>query len=126
MNISTPVWENYTAYLNSMEWRRKKLEWLYSGRPIFCWACEEPAPMNLRGFNLHHISYTNVGNEKLNDLVLLCSSDHHRLSSEYKDLKSRGVSLAQWTWAYISLTRWDLGLKKISESKIAQFMGEME
>ena len=91
-----------------------------------CWACEEPAMMNLRGFNLHHITYENIFSEKLDDLVLLCSSDHRRLSQEYKDLQSRGVTLAQWTWAYIALTRWELGLKKISDSKIAKYMGEIE
>jgi hypothetical protein len=124
MNLSTRNRENYYAYLKSLEWRVKKNQWIDSGRPTFCWACEEPMPMNMRGFNFHHRTYDNLGNENLDDLVLLCSSDHRRLSEEYEPMKIHGMSLADWTWAYIALTRGELGLKKINESKIAKYLGE--
>jgi hypothetical protein len=79
----------------------------------------------MAGFNFHHMTYANLGNENLDDLIPLCSSDHRQLSNQYQTSKATGVSLRDWTWIYISLVRFELGLKPIKESKIAQYMGEI-
>lgn len=124
VNLSTQNRESYTTYIKSVQWKQKKNEWVNSGRPTFCFACEEPMPRSMAGFNFHHMTYANLGNENLDDLIPLCSSDHRRLSQEFNTTKSAGVSLKAWTWMYISLTRSELGLKPIKKSKIAQYMGE--
>jgi hypothetical protein len=125
MYFSTSKPLDHATYLRSMQWKIKKNEWVASGRPLECWACGEPMPRNRRGFQFHHRTYANLGNENLNDIVLLCADDHRDLEKEFKsNKKMTGISLESWTWLYISLTRFDRGLAKIKESNIAQFMGE--
>jgi hypothetical protein len=107
-----------------MEWKIKKNEWVASGRPLECWACGEKMPPNRAGFNFHHRTYANLGNENLDDIVLLCQPHHRELENEFKtNKKMSGVSLESWTWIYISLTRFTCGLPAIKDSNISRFMG---
>ena len=91
-----------------------------------CWACELPmSPISTKGFDFHHRTYANLGNENLDDIVLLCRPHHRELSEIYKtNAKAEGVSLESWTYIYISVIRGSLGLKPIKESKIAKYMGD--
>jgi len=124
MNFSTHQPSEYQIYLKSYEWRNKKREWIDSGRPAECWACGEIMPPDYYGFNFHHITYANLGNENLNDLVLLCKSDHRDLEKEYKILKQLTlISLAQWTWIYIAMSRANYKLPPINKSKIGKYLG---
>ena len=88
-----------------------------------CWVCEKPMPANKSNFNFHHRTYKNLGNESLDDLVLLCRFHHEELSLQFRVVKKQRVSLEQWTWVYIQAQRIMLGLSFIQDSKIAQFMG---
>jgi hypothetical protein len=124
MYFSTPQQSNYHQYLKSLEWRNKKREWIDSGRPLECWACGDEYPHNGRGFNFHHRTYKNLGNEDLNDLVLLCQADHRMLEEQFKEhRKMSKISLESWTWIYISLTRLECGLPAIKNSNIKRYMG---
>jgi hypothetical protein len=60
----------YNEYLKSKHWLllRKK----YITKDTVCALCKERnSPLQL-----HHLNYTNLGNEKRNDLVVLCSTCH--------------------------------------------------
>lgn len=116
---------DYSSYLKSGAWKDKKREWLQSGRPPYCFVCEEPMPRDQRGFNFHHRSYENLYNEPLNDLVLLCREHHYCLEKEYKDVKGR-IPLWDWTYMYISMERSRLGKRPISNSIFNKYlpMGE--
>jgi hypothetical protein len=127
MNFSTQKSIDYHSYLKSSEWKLKKNEWVASGRPLVCWACGDSMPLNRKGFQFHHRTYKNLGNEDLNDLVLLCATHHRELEEIYKtNAKANGVSLESWTYIYISMIRIESGLKPIRESHIAQYMGAFD
>jgi hypothetical protein len=121
-STQTPV--QYHSYLKSMDWKRKKVEWINSGRPTRCWACEKPMPRNKSGFNFHHRTYKNLGNESLDDLVLLCMDDHRELSREWQELKSvRGHCLYNQTHIYVVSKRDSLGLSINSNNLIMKYLG---
>lgn len=67
-------WNRYSRYLKSPEWRalRKRL---YKDRDGRCEDCGK----KLRGkYHAHHETYQRVGNEDLEDLVLLCDRCHQK------------------------------------------------
>lgn len=67
-------WRNYRRYLKSEAWqeRRKKL---YRDRGGRCEDCGR----ELRGrYHAHHLNYTNVGREPLQELLLLCEGCHKK------------------------------------------------
>ena len=124
MNLSTQTPIEYHSYLKSMDWKRKKVEWINSGRPRLCWACEKPMPRNKSGFNFHHRTYANLGNENLDDLVLLCMRDHQALSNEWKETKVvRGHCLHNQTHIYIVSKRAALGLCTNSNNLVMKYLG---
>lgn len=61
------------AYLNSPEWQTKRQAVLYRDN-YCCRVCK--SNVNLQ---VHHIHYTSLGNEPLEDLVTLCEKCHQRL-----------------------------------------------
>lgn len=65
-------WRNYRAYLKSEAWqeRRKKLYRDRGGR------CEDCGRELGGRYHAHHTSYANVGNESLQELLLLCEDCH--------------------------------------------------
>lgn len=70
---SSEWWRAYSAYLASPEWAAKKAKVLRrsAGR---CEGCGEAQPTQA-----HHLTYANVFDEFLFDLVALCESCHTRL-----------------------------------------------
>lgn len=75
-----PPPERYRRYMQSRQWPRKKLEWKQnSGRPYICVVCEDR-----RGVQLHHVSYQNFGNEKLEDLEPLCKVHHAQIHTLHR------------------------------------------
>jgi hypothetical protein len=124
MYFSTSKPLDYNSYLRSLDWKRKKVEWINSGRPSMCWACEKPMPSDRSGFNFHHRTYVNLGNENLNDLVLLCSDDHRELSKEWEKLKKvSGHCLHNQTHIYIVSKRIALGLSTDKNNFIMKNLG---
>ena len=93
--------ENYLRYLDSREWRERKRAYWLSNRPNYCWACNLPWEFGAKGFNFHHISYKNLYNEPLEDLVLLCFEHHKAIEQEWPEAKRNGLSLELWTYMFI-------------------------
>jgi hypothetical protein len=105
-NFSTELQgSGYKAYLKSRQWKEKKTQYKLSERYNCCWACDLPAPFSLKGFNLHHRTYKNLYNEKVEDLVLLCQPHHKELEKMLIELKPHGFTVESWTPMYISLKR---------------------
>ncbi|MCX0396192.1 HNH endonuclease [Clostridium perfringens] len=67
------VFYNYKSYLKSKHWKLKKDEY-FSVYKKECAICKKNKKLNL-----HHKTYDNVGNELLEDLVLLCEECHNKI-----------------------------------------------
>lgn len=82
---------NYKEYLKSKHWQDVKNRYYKSKLPkridgvCVCKVCNEK-----KSLSLHHRTYKNMGNERLNDLILLCQECHHIahiIHNENKELK---------------------------------------
>jgi len=102
--------ENYLRYLDSREWEARKRAYWESDRPNYCWACNLPWTLNARGFNFHHVTYANLYNEKLEDLVLLCTDHHSEISDGWIMAKGFRMSLELFTYMFICNYRVEKGL----------------
>ena len=76
--------EQYIDYIQSDGWRQKREEYILVKKPTQCGSCNRPFQ---HYFNLHHITYKNLGNEKLEDLIMLCSSCHRKLHDSLKEAR---------------------------------------
>ena len=126
-NSSTQNRAAYHLYLKSWEWRVKRQNWIDSGKPLMCWACEKPMSyFDWSGFNFHHRTYKNIFNEKLDDLVLLCEYDHRKLSEDWEELRHEieGHCLHNQTHIYITLRRAELGLSTSPNNLVMKHLGE--
>ena len=73
---------NYMEYIQSEDWKKRRDKKLRKAD----WKCERCGS----GINLciHHITYDNLGNEPMSDLLVLCKSCHediHRKDLEIKE-----------------------------------------
>lgn len=77
--------EAYLAYLQSAEWQAKREQAFKSkGRKCKACGCED-------NLHVHHISYKNLGCERLKELVVLCEACHrlvHQIGKGKKALQS--------------------------------------
>jgi hypothetical protein len=106
MTLREPEYFDYQAYLQSEHWqslREQKLE----EAEHKCQVCNSREHLNV-----HHRTYRDLGNEKLNDLTVLCKRCHEAFHS-LVELKL-GEALRQKRWARMS----DL-LKKQAALRIA-------
>jgi len=71
----------YKEYLKSKHWKNKRKEF-YKTTEAKCSWCGET-----KNLNLHHLTYDNIGNEKLEDLICLCASCHKKLHQETDKFK---------------------------------------
>ena len=123
-NSSTKYRVDYKTYLKSMAWKKKKNDWIDSGRPLECWACGKLMPANRSGFNFHHRTYKNLGHERLDDLVLLCMADHQQLSKDWEfSRKVTGHCLRNETHMYIVLNREIRGLSTKKDNRVMKYLG---
>ena len=65
--------EEYKAYLNSPKWQATRKR-LYREYEYKCAICGSP-----KNLNVHHITYENLGEEKDEDLTVLCQECHNKL-----------------------------------------------
>lgn len=72
----------YIEYLNSPEWRAVREQRLTKDK-YTCRACG-----NTKNLQVHHLSYSNIYHEKMEDLVTLCQECHSRLHKEKNDIKN--------------------------------------
>jgi hypothetical protein len=63
----------YKQYLRSPEWRRRRVAVIVRAKG----RCERCRLWPI--VNLHHLSYANLGNEPLTDLLGVCSKCHKEL-----------------------------------------------
>jgi hypothetical protein len=66
----------YFVYIRSDAWRETKRRYMLSGMPKDCCRCGRAWE---RSFELHHMTYKNLGCEKLTDLRLVCRECHQRI-----------------------------------------------
>jgi 5-methylcytosine-specific restriction endonuclease McrA len=64
--------KEYRYYLNSQAWKNKRAKVLDRAKNLCEGCAENPAT------EVHHLTYANVGNELLFELVALCSACHSR------------------------------------------------
>ena len=83
--------KEYDKYMKSDAWAKKRAERLELDDNK-CVMCERPNGLQKDGvtpiLQVHHISYKNLGNEPMEDLVSLCPSCHKRIHKYYKRLRS--------------------------------------
>ena len=87
--------EEYLEYLESDEWFQFKKFYSESDVPHFCLICGSPL------YQIHHLHYAHVGNEKLRDVVPLCKVHHFALHDEHRKLASK-VALKKFSLDYIA------------------------
>lgn len=75
-------YSSYDAYLSSPHWRRLRVTYQESGRPIVC-ICGDTEDLDY-----HHKTYDRLGAEDLDDLTPLCRRCHAALHT----LERRGVA----------------------------------
>lgn len=63
----------YSTYLSSQKWKEKRIAVLERDNYL-CQGCR-----NQKASQVHHLSYKNVGNEFLSELISLCSECHSKL-----------------------------------------------
>jgi len=83
--------EQYTDYIKSPEWRarRKQLFWK---RGRSCERCKTSP----RVLQVHHLTYERLGNERDNDLVILCIPCHKKADA----IREKQVWQKRWmAWA---------------------------
>jgi hypothetical protein len=72
----------YAAYIDSRKWLDRRERWhadhlrLTGAEPV-CVVCGQP--WRLRADDLHHASYTRLGDEAHRDLIPMCRADHQAL-----------------------------------------------
>jgi hypothetical protein len=69
--------DSYKEYLCSFHWKEKRKEAInfYGNKCSICGS--------YRKINVHHKSYTNLGHEPLEDLVVLCHTCHEKVHKEH-------------------------------------------
>jgi hypothetical protein len=69
-SVQAMGYEDYEAYLLSDHWKQVRGRYAVAWKDCRCVACGHPT------FQLHHITYTRIGKERLKDLVPLCVKCH--------------------------------------------------
>lgn len=88
----------YETYMRSPEWRARRAGFIAAagGRCQYCGSTEL--------LQIHHLSYTNLGNEKPHDVAVLCRSCHANIGERARRLKPLVSSMttmhAACCWAY--------------------------
>ena len=77
--VSPLGFKSYNDYLNSPHWKEFRRRYSLSSRPQSCLVCHSVQ------IELHHVHYTRVGHESLNDVMPLCRSHHNELHTWLKE-----------------------------------------
>lgn len=84
----------YKEYLQTPHWISLKNKiYITYGQ---CYSCGAK-----RGLDVHHLTYENIGHEKLKDLRLLCRDCHyrtHRMNQGIRYWKPNDIIYAIWSW----------------------------
>src|SRR5579885_1010625 len=75
-NDRTEHSQEYTHYINSPEWKKRRAH-LLQAAGYRCQVCRHPKlPSKLQ---VHHLTYERLGNELSGDLVVVCTECHPKL-----------------------------------------------
>ena len=66
------ICNSYVEYINSKHWENFKREYSSKNKIDRCYLCSR----KLKEYHFHHTNYENVGNEKANDVRVVCPSCH--------------------------------------------------
>jgi|WetSurMetagenome_2_1015567.scaffolds.fasta_scaffold491251_2 hypothetical protein len=82
---------DYHTYINSQAWKDKREEFFAAGgkHSKRCYICQKP---RASGFHVHHMTYRRLGNEALEDLVLMCETCHDSTHAFHEGLKKSSPS----------------------------------
>jgi 5-methylcytosine-specific restriction endonuclease McrA len=83
------VVKKYFDYLGTTHWKalRQKIASSYDFK------CNDCGADVSKGYEIHHLTYKNVGNEKDKDLVCLCRNCHQKRTEETIKIKEQNVKL---------------------------------
>lgn len=104
---------DYDNYLQSPQWRNKRQE-LFNERGKKCEHCGATTQIHV-----HHIHYRNLGNEKLEDLMVLCKSCHEEEHKRLDSLKKPRKHKAKCNDNFISKPKKKRS-KKVKKKQIAK------
>ena len=76
---------SYKSYLNSSHWKEKRKEFkkCYIRACVICGTNEN--------IELHHITYKNIGKERLSDLCFLCRDCHESVHNKTKKVPGNNI-----------------------------------
>ena len=113
---------NYHIYVNSFQWKKKSEDALLRAGYV-CENCGQEGDNVI--FNVHHLNYQNLGNEKPEDLIVLCEVCHYSVhNNDLKPNRKFGryhINMKDWGkdigWKYGGLTslEYNEGMKKYSQ-----------
>ncbi len=88
--------QRHAAYLSSPEWAAKRVE-AFAQLGAFCAKCGA-----LNALHVHHLTYAHLGDEPIEDLIVLCDVCHRLVHQIHDSYKGYGKpSLADSTLAVI-------------------------
>jgi 5-methylcytosine-specific restriction endonuclease McrA len=101
--VTSNLRPNYREYIQSDDWKKRRGRALWRSAHLQTPQCEICGKLggsfknrdsddrhrvdNSRGLEVHHLTYTNLGNETPEDLIVLCTDNLHLVYSNFK----RGV-----------------------------------
>lgn len=88
----------YIDYIKSEKWQQKRQQYfmVYGRKCQACGTTKGP-------IHVHHMSYANLGNEPLSDLIGLCAKHHRAVTRIYRRNRRRG--LRRVTMEYVQRVR---------------------
>lgn len=70
------ITRKYKTYLRSKEWKKKRKEAL-DEKGYLCDICKKTQDELVESLHVHHLTYKNLFNEKMEDLQILCVDCHN-------------------------------------------------
>lgn len=77
------VFKDYDSYLKGKHWKLKKKEF-YNHNERKCVKCGKTTELHV-----HHMTYENIGNESLSDLICLCRDCHNKVHDKKPQKKKK-------------------------------------
>ena len=108
--------EGYSNYINSSAWKEVRKNYIEDRKPTSCSACGGTWG---HGDHIHHMTYKNLGNEYLDDLIHLCEACHRELHEYDTTLKERAKSKRKRHQGLYASTQ-QFCRRKQRESRVAQ------
>jgi hypothetical protein len=87
---------SYDTYLASDHWKDLRKRYAESDLPQTCF-CKRAA------FQLHHITYRRLGEERLNDLVPVCEEHHRQFHQDFKEITESNPRVSIQQFSYLRL-----------------------